>query len=169
MDWYYPVLGGAVRGKAAHDLLAERWDTFVEPGLGIRCVSANPWVTGAETCELVLALDKLGDHERARRVFAEVQHLRHGGGLYWTGYVFPDEVFWPHEQTTYTSASVILAADALSRTTPASGIFRGDGLPADPQPLAMHCGCPTAATATRSGDLLVRCATIRWTRSRTAP
>ena len=32
MDWYYPVLGGAVRGDAAHALLAERWDTFVEPG-----------------------------------------------------------------------------------------------------------------------------------------
>ena len=49
--------------------------------------------------------------------------------------------YWPDEQTTYTSASVILAADALSRTTPGSGIFRGDGLPADPQPLALHCGC----------------------------
>ena len=42
MDWYYPVLGGAVRGEAAHELIAERWDTFVEPGLGIRCVSHQP-------------------------------------------------------------------------------------------------------------------------------
>ena len=47
-----------------------------------------------------------------------MQHTRHRGGLYWTGYVFDEDVFWPHEQTTYTSAAVILAADALSRTTP---------------------------------------------------
>ena len=91
MDWYYPVLGGAVRGAAAHALLAERWDTFVEPGLGIRCVSTNPWVTGAETCELVMALDALGDRERALQLLADMQHLRTDEGSYWTGYVWPDE------------------------------------------------------------------------------
>ncbi|MEZ5191472.1 MAG: prenyltransferase [Nocardioides sp.] len=42
MDWYYPGLGGAVRGPAAHELLAARWDDFVVPGLGIRCVDTNP-------------------------------------------------------------------------------------------------------------------------------
>ena len=57
MDWYYPVLGGAVRGQAGVELIESRWDVFVEPGLGIRCVDTNPWVTGAETCELVMALD----------------------------------------------------------------------------------------------------------------
>jgi hypothetical protein len=149
MDWYYPVLGGPVRGQAARDLLASRWDEFVEPGLGVRCVDANPWVTGAETCELVMALDNVGDHELAERMFTDMQHLRHGGGLYWTGYVFPDEVFWPHEQTTYTSAAVLLACDALGRTTAASGLFRGDTLPADPAAIATDCGCPDA---TRSGD-----------------
>ncbi|HEY0644206.1 MAG TPA: prenyltransferase, partial [Nocardioides sp.] len=87
MDWYYPVLGGAVRGEAAHRLLAERWDTFVEPGLGVRCVSTNPWVTGAETCELVLALEAIGDRERAARLLADMQHLRTEEGSYWTGYV----------------------------------------------------------------------------------
>ncbi|MCB0896961.1 MAG: prenyltransferase, partial [Nocardioidaceae bacterium] len=65
MDWYYPVLGGAVRGQAAFDLLQTRWDEFVVPGMGIHCVDTNPWVTGAETCELAMALDLLGDHRRA--------------------------------------------------------------------------------------------------------
>jgi len=68
MDWYYPVLGGAVRGPAAFELLATRWDEFVVDGLGIHCVDTNPWVTGAETCELAMALDALGDHERADRL-----------------------------------------------------------------------------------------------------
>ena len=141
MDWYYPVLGGALRGEAARGRLAQRWDDFVVDGLGVRCVDANPWVTGAETCELALALDALGDRERAVELVAQVQHTRHESGLYWTGYVFDDDVFWPHEQTTYTSAAVVLAADALSGTTPGAGIFRGEGLQHDVRPLALRCGC----------------------------
>ena len=79
MDWYYPVLGGAVRGDAAHALLETRWDEFVVHGLGIHCVDTNPWVTGAETCELAMALDALGDHRRALRLLADMQHLRGRG------------------------------------------------------------------------------------------
>jgi hypothetical protein len=76
-----------------------------------------------------------------------VQHTRHESGLYWTGYVYDEGVCWPVEQTTYTSAAVVLAADALSRTTPGNGLFRGDasaGLPARPVPIALGCdlaGC----------------------------
>ncbi len=80
MDWYYPVLGGAVRGEAGRELIDSRWHDFVVPGLGVRCVDTNPWVTGAESCELVLALDALGDRERAVRLFADVQHLRSDDG-----------------------------------------------------------------------------------------
>ena len=83
-------------------LLDERWDDFVVPGLGIRCVDTNPWVTGAETCELVLALDALGDRDRALELFADMQHLRDEDGRYWTGYVYPDGN-WPVEHTTYTA------------------------------------------------------------------
>jgi hypothetical protein len=140
MDWYYPILCGPLRGTAAADLIASRWDSFVKDGLGCRCVSTNPWVTGAETCELVMALDNAGD-ERALTLFGDMQVLRHGSGLYWTGFVFGDDVFWPHEQTTYTSAAVILAADALSRTTPGSGIFRGDSFGPEPAAIAVDCGC----------------------------
>src|SRR5579875_3185210 len=59
MDWYYPVLGGVLGGDAAAGRIAAGWDTFVVPGLGVRCVSDQPWVTGAETCELVLALEAI--------------------------------------------------------------------------------------------------------------
>ncbi|WP_439936187.1 prenyltransferase [Nocardia sp. N13] len=141
MDWYYPVLGGAVRGRAAHDLIAEQWDTFVEPGLGIRCVSTNPWVTGAETCELVLALEAIGDRERALRLLSDMQHLRTDDGSYWTGYVFPDGVNWPHEQTTYTAAAVVLAVDALSEGTLGADIMRGTTLAPDFAELGLECGC----------------------------
>jgi hypothetical protein len=140
MDWYYPVLSGPLRGAQAHEVLASRWDDFVVAGLGCRCVDTNPWVTGAETCELAMALDNLGDH-RGWQLFADMQHTRHEGGLYWTGWVFPENVHWPREQTTYTAAAVLLAADALTRTTPASGLFRGECLPPEPRPLPGSCGC----------------------------
>jgi hypothetical protein len=147
MDWYYPVLGGAVRGRAGLDLIESRWDDFAVPGLGIRCVDTNPWVTGAETCELVMALDCLDDHGRAVRLYADMQHLRHENGSYWTGWVFPEDVHWPGEQTTYTAAAVILAADELSRTSPASGIMRGETLSQHFRGIALECGCPDDASA----------------------
>jgi hypothetical protein len=149
MDWYYPVLGGAVRGGAGLELLEQRWAEFVMPGLGARCVDTNPWVTGAETCELVMALDSLDD-PRARTLYADIQHLRHENGSYWTGSVHTpgeESVFWPGEQTTYTAAAVILAADALSRTSPASGIMRGDTLAAHFPAIALECGCDDALSA----------------------
>lgn len=141
MDWYYPVLGGAVRGRVGSALIDSRWDDFVVPGLGVRCVDTNPWVTGAETCELALALDALGDRERATQLLVDMQHLRNTDGSYWTGFVIPDDVFWPHEQTSYTAAAVILAVDALSHTTPGADIMRGATLGPDFPELGLQCGC----------------------------
>ncbi len=150
MDWYYPVLGGAVRGDDGRALLDSRWDDFVVPGLGVRCVDSNPWVTGAETAELAMALDALGDHETACRVLADTQHLRTDDGRYWTGWVFPDDAYWPVEHTTYTAAAMVLAVDALSRTTPGSGIMRGEPLDVLPE-LGLECGCADTDTDPASG------------------
>jgi hypothetical protein len=92
-----------------------------------------------------MALDAVGDHRRALEQFAAMQHLRQDGGRYWTGYVFPDDVNWPAEQTTYTAAAVVLAADELSRTTPGSGIMRGDTLAPHFDEIALECGCSRLA------------------------
>ena len=144
MDWYYPVLGGAVTGAAARARLATGWDTFVVPGLGARCVADHPWVTGAETCELALALAAAGQRDAAIEQVAAMQHLRHEDGSYWTGLVYADGVRWPVERTTWTAAAVVLAADALSGATPAAGLFpHPEALPApgmraaeEPRPVA---------------------------------
>jgi hypothetical protein len=136
MDWYYPVLGGAVTGDAARARLAEGWDRFVVPGLGARCVSDRPWVTGAETCELALALAAAGQRDAATEQLAAMQHLRDEDGSYWTGLVFADGVRWPVERTTWTAGAVVLAADALAGATPASGLFTDPGaLPAAGMPV----------------------------------
>jgi hypothetical protein len=142
MDWYYPVLGGALTGTAARDRLAADWDRFVVPGLGARCVSDRPWVTGAETCELALALVAAGQRDAAVEQVAAMQHLRDDDGAYWTGYVFADDARWPVERTTWTAAAVVLAADAISGTTAAAALF------ADPGAL------PTAGTTEADADLL---------------
>ncbi|MFZ5847449.1 MAG: prenyltransferase [Actinomycetota bacterium] len=144
MDWYYPILGGAVRGAEAEERVASRWDEFVVDGLGIRCVADRPWVTGAETCELVMALDALGEHDRACEQLAAMQHLRDPDGAYWTGYVFTDDARWPVECSTWTAAAVILAVDTLSGTTPGAAIFRGSSLTTDFTEIGLECGCVPA-------------------------
>ena len=143
MDWYYPVLGGAVRGADADAMVASEWDTFVVDGLGIRCVSTNPWVTGAETCELAMALKAIGD-DRAEQLFADMQHLRSDRGEYWTGFVFPDNVNWPAEHTTYTAAAMVLAWDVLTETTPGAGVMTGLGIGVDFDEIMLECDCPSA-------------------------
>jgi len=128
MDWYYPVLGGCLTGPAAVARIAAGWDDFVVAGVGCRCVSDRPWVTGAETAELALALLVSGDPDRARQLLLEVQHLREHDGSYWTGLVFDEGVRWPVERSSWTSAAMVLAADALAGG-PTLGLFAGTGLP----------------------------------------
>ncbi|MGD0374260.1 MAG: prenyltransferase [Streptosporangiaceae bacterium] len=153
MDWYYPVLGGALRGSAALRRLAAGRERFVVPGLGVRCVSDEPWVTGAETCELLLALEAIGDRQGAAQLFGQIQHLRDADGAYWTGWQFANRAHFPDERSSWTSAAVVLAADALCAATGGSGIFRkaaarcDSSAPVDPA----ACGCGPAESSADSG------------------
>jgi len=124
MDWYYPVLGGVIQGADAASRLTAGWDTFVVPDHGVRCVSDQPWVTGAETCELVLALDACGMRAEAVQMFATAQHLRQADGSYWTGWQYVNQAPFPRERSSWTAAAVVLAADALAGWSGGAGIFR---------------------------------------------
>lgn len=125
MDWFYPVFTGALPHDMAIERLASRWNTFVEPQVGCRCVSDEPWVTIAESCELVLALTALGQRDAAKQLFTWLQPFKDADGGYWTGYNFRDNVIWPDEKTTWTAGAILLAADALYHLTPASYFFSG--------------------------------------------
>ncbi|MHB1710396.1 MAG: glucosidase family protein [Acidimicrobiales bacterium] len=130
MDWYYPVLSGALTGEVARRCMEASWSAFVMEGFGVRCVSTGEWVTAAETAECVLALDAVGMDAAARQLLMWAQGLRNEDGTYWTGMVYPEEAtFPPLERSSYTAGAIVLAADALSRATSASGLFRGEGLP----------------------------------------
>jgi hypothetical protein len=131
MDWYYPVLGGALTEDEAIARLESRWGTFVMPGLGVRCVSNEPWVTAAETAECALAHTVVGDVDTAMRLLRWTRPHRCDDGAYLTGLVHPDRVSFPEgERSAYTGAAIILAADAISGASPAAGLFLGQHLPA---------------------------------------
>ncbi len=123
MDWFYPVLTGVYRGEQAKQRLTARWQEFVEPGLGCRCVVEEPWVTVAETCELIMACLAAGSRPRAQTLFNDLRRFQLEDGSWWTGYVFPDDVHWPDERPSWTAAAILLAADALLGLTPAQQLF----------------------------------------------
>jgi hypothetical protein len=127
MDWFYPVLSGAVTGSAARDRLADREAAFVEPGLGCRCDRSEAWVTVAETAELVMAMLAAGREARAAELFDWTGRFRDAEGAFWTGYQFTDDELWPAERPTWTAGAVLLAADALHGLTPAADLFTDHG------------------------------------------
>ena len=143
MDWYYPIFCGALAGAAGEKRIRGGWERHVMDDYGVRCVSTSDWVTAAETAECVLALDALGLTGQALDLFACTSRHRRDDGTYWTGLAYPDRVTFPHDETTsYTSAAIILAADALTSSSNASGLFR-HGTLAMPVDLA-EAGCPLA-------------------------
>jgi hypothetical protein len=143
MDWYYPVLGGPVRGEEASNQLKQGWDTYVVPELGVRCVYDEPWVTAAETAELAIALEATGDTAGALDLLDQIQLLRDPSGAYWTGWQYQTQRHYPNEQSSYTAAAIVLAADSLCGATGGSSIFRDVG--ADPEVVMqagdVACGC----------------------------
>lgn len=123
MDWFYPVLSGAVTGVEAKKRIDRSWNKFMVEGLGARCVSDNPWVTIAETSELILTLAAMGEYGMARKVLGWIGNKKYDDGTYWCGFTFPDMVIWPEERLTWTDAAVMMAADAVYHITPAFQLF----------------------------------------------
>jgi hypothetical protein len=123
MDWFYPVLSGVFTGEAARRRMDQSWKKFVINDHGVRCVSDRPWVTIAETAELVLALAAMDRKDLARIVMHWIIDKRFEDGTYWCGYTVPDRVVWPEERLSWTNAAVLMAADALYSLTPACDLF----------------------------------------------
>ena len=124
MDWYYPILCGLYDDKKSIKDIETKWSKFIVDDMGCKCVEEEPWVTVAESSELVVALVKIGLREEALKIFNSLHQWRDTqDGLYWTGYVYKDKKFWPVEKPTWTAGAVLLAADALYEFTPGSELF----------------------------------------------
>ena len=123
MDWFYPVLTGVLTEADARDRIAKYWKKFVVKGHGVRCVSDEPWITLAETSELVLALAAAGNRDAAEIIFSWISDKKFDDGSFWCGYTYPDMTTWPADKITWTNAVVLMAADALYSLTPACQLF----------------------------------------------
>ena len=124
MDWYYPVLCGVFDEEKSLSQIESKWSEFVIQGKGCKCVVEEPWVTVAESSELVAALVRIGKISEAKELFNSLHQWRDkDDGLYWTGYVYTDKKFWPVEKPTWTAGAVLLAADAIYKFTPGSDLF----------------------------------------------
>ncbi len=147
MDWYYPVLGTALRGEAARRRIDEDWDRFVVPSLGVRCLDDHPWVTGGETCELAMALWAIGREAQARQLLRDIgAHLRDADGMYWTGYVYADLAIWPEEKTSWTAGAMLLALAVLGGEPATRTVFGGGTLP---KTLPVDCAGESCVSAAR--------------------
>ena len=124
MDWYYPVLCGAIKGIEADDRIKGQWKKFVIENMGVRCVSDQPWVTVAETCEFILTLTAMGRPAMAKILFNWISGRIFDDGTFWCGFTVPDMAVWPEDKISWTNAAVLLAADAVFDLTPAAGLFR---------------------------------------------
>ena len=117
MDWYYPVLAGVFDEAKSTDRLDRAWEKFVIEARGCRCVSNEPWITVAETAELVLALLSANKHEPAEQLLKATLNIRDENGVFWMGHQIDEAIYWPREQPSWTQAAVILAADAFQETS----------------------------------------------------
>ena len=124
MDWYYPILSGALSKSESIEKIKEKWDKFVVEGLGCKCVEEEPWVTAAESAELVLALTKIGLINEAEKILQDTFNLIGDDGLLWTGYVYKDKKFWPIEKPSWTMGAAILAGNSLNKFSPSGDFFK---------------------------------------------
>ena len=81
-------------------------------------------MTIAESSELVVALVSIGEIKKAKEVFSWLHQFKDKkDNLYWTGYVYTDDKYWPVEKPTWTAGAVLLAADSLFEFTEGSKLF----------------------------------------------
>ncbi len=117
MNWFYPVLTGALNGKAAKERIDREWSDFIIENWGCRVAVDEDTTAVAETSELIIALALIGEHERASMLLDWTLKLRDDKPGFCRGIKFPERVACPpdDERATWTSAALILAVAALSK------------------------------------------------------
>lgn len=123
MYWFYPILAGVLTGSDARKRIDKYWTKYMIEDRGVRCVSDAPWVTIAETAELVIALAAMGNQELAKIIFSWIADRRYDDGSYWCGFTVPEMIIWPEDKITWTNAVALMAADAVYNLTPAARLF----------------------------------------------
>ncbi len=123
MDSYYPVLSGCLSSNEIEKHIKNTLDNFYDEGLGIRCVQEEPWITVAETNEFIIALVMAKNKKLAKKIFTESLRISDEKNIPYMGWQHSENIFWPDERPTWTSAAVLLAADTIFEFTKGFNLF----------------------------------------------
>tara|TARA_B100001115_G_scaffold54232_1_gene40121 strand:- start:117 stop:587 length:471 start_codon:yes stop_codon:yes gene_type:complete len=123
MDWYYPIISGALSSKERDFYIQKIFKDFYVDGLGIKCVIEEPWVTVAETSEFIISLVISNRVEEAKKIFSEVMNITDVNNVPYMGWQYKQSIFWPEEKPSWTSAALILAADSIYNFSSGSDIL----------------------------------------------
>ena len=123
MDWYYPILSGCLNNDEKSFYIQKVFNDFYTEDIGIKCVVEEPWVTVAETSEFIISLVGCGDENTARRLLFDVFNISDQNGIPYMGWQYEENIFWPEEKPSWTSAALIIAADTVLNYSDASDLF----------------------------------------------
>ena len=126
MDWYYPILSGCLNDNQKFFYVDKVFKDFYIKEMGIKCVIEEPWGTVAETCEFIICLMISGRDEDAKKLLKDVINISDINGVPYMGWQYEENIFWPKERPSWTSAAAILAADTILDFSKASDLFKRD-------------------------------------------
>ena len=126
MDWYYPILSGCLNDKERDYYIDKVFNDFYVEDIGVKCVIEEPWITVAETCEFIIALMISNRDEDAKKLLLDVLNICDKDNIPYMGWQYKENIFWPKEKPSWTSAAAILAADTILDFSNASDLFKKD-------------------------------------------
>jgi len=126
MDWYYPILSGCLNDKERDYYIDKVFNDFYIEDIGVKCVIEEPWITVAETCEFIIALMISNRDEDAKKLLLDVLNICDKDNIPYMGWQYKENIFWPKEKPSWTSAAAILAADTILDFSNASDLFKKD-------------------------------------------
>ena len=126
MDWYYPILSGCLNDDQKFFYVDKVFKDFYIKEMGIKCVIEEPWVTVAETCEFIICLMISGRDEDAKKLLKDVINISDINGVPYMGWQYEENIFWPLERPSWTSAALIIAADSVMGLSKGKDLFLKD-------------------------------------------
>ena len=126
MDWYYPILSGCLNDNQKFFYVDKVFKDFYIKEMGIKCVIEEPWVTVAETCEFIICLMISGRDEDAKKLLKDVINISDINGVPYMGWQYEENIFWPLERPSWTSAALIIAADSVMGLSKGKDLFLRD-------------------------------------------
>ncbi len=123
MNWFYPVLTGVIDSDEARERIDREWPDFVIEGWGCRVAADEDVTAVAETGELIIALCRIGEHDRAKSLLDWTLRLRDDREGFCRGIKLPEQEPCPgdDERATWTSAALNMAIAALAGGPPPAG------------------------------------------------